>query len=624
MARKNILTSAKKKKAVALVQARQLQQAKELYQQICKIDPVDAEAWFMLGTVHGLLGNLNDVVACCRRATSLEPGHSQAHYNLATAFRDLGRLEEAAVAYRQALHYKPDYVDAWDGLGFTLMSHGQLDDAIGAYREVLRYQPGSIKAHANLGASLQARGFLEEAIAAYREALRLDPANAGIQDSLGCALSEQGRCEEAMASHRHALAMAPNYSTAHSNLLLTMHYHPALKPDELFAEHVRWGRMHGKLFNRYAEYGHGKDVNRCLRVGYVSADFRAHSVAFFIEPVLANHNRAAIETVCYSGATNPDATTMRLRGMAAQWRDIGHLADEQVAETVRKDRIDILVDLAGHTPGNRLKVFARKPAPVQVTYLGYPDTTGLDTVDYRLTDVSADPVGTDKYCTEKLVRLPGSFLCYQPLSESPPVAPLPARGRGHVTFGSFNNLSKINPGVIDLWVKLLEAVPGARLFIKSPALTDTATRKRFHGLFEQRGVKNDRVELQGRTATQAEHLALYAYLDIALDPFPYNGATTTCEALWMGVPVIALAGDRHAGRVGVSILTQAGLTDLIAGSPDDYVRIAVELANNPARLSELRNSLRNRMAASPLCDAKAFTQAMEDAYRAMWREWCGA
>ncbi len=622
MARKNILTGSKKRKAAALVQARRFQEARDLYEQVCKTDPVDADAWLMLGAVHGLLGNPADAAVCCHRAASLEPGNPQAHYNLATALKDLGRLEEAASAYREALRCKPDYADAWDALGYALMSLGRHNEAVAAYREVLRYAPKSAKAHANLGASLHTAGHLEEAVEAYREALRLDHLNAGIQDSLGCALSDQGRLEEAMQNHRKALAMAPGYSTAHSNLLMTMHYLPGPDPDRIFEEHKSWARIHTGTIRRSTQYENSRDVNRCLKVGYVSSDFRAHSVAFFIEPILARHDRGKIESICYSGVTNPDATTRRLRQLAGRWRDIGTLTDEQVVEAIRQDGVDILVDLAGHTPGNRLKVFARKPAPIQVTYLGYPDTTGLEAMDYRLTDAQTDPPGAEKYYTEKLVRLPDGFLCYQPLDDCPPVSPLPSQERGHVTFGSFNNLSKINSNVIELWAGLLQSVPGARLLIKSPSLTDATTRERYYGLFERQGIGRDRVALQGRTATQAEHLALYSRLDIALDTFPYNGTTTTCEALWMGVPVITLTGRTHAGRVGRSLLSTVGLSELIAESPEGYVSRAATLAANKSRLSELRTGMREHVRSSLLCNSRTFTHNLEVAYRTMWHQWC--
>ena len=403
-----------------------------------------------------------------------------------------------------------------------------------------------------------------------------------------------------------------------------MLYLPEQNPDEILAEHRRWAQVHANVPGGVPRYANSRDPARRLRVGYVSADFRSHAVGFFFEPLLANHDRNVVEAVCYSGVARPDATTERLRSMASQWRDIGGLSTEQVASMIRADGIDILVDLAGHTSGTRLKVFAHKPAPVQVTYLGYPTTTGLPVMDYRFTDELADPEGEDVYYTEKLLRLPGAFLCYRPLDNCPPVSPLPAMEKGYVTFGSFNNLSKISPSVISLWVKLLQEVPGSRLFVKNPSLTDTATRERYYGLLEKQGATRDRVELQGRTATQAEHLALYSRLDIALDTFPYNGTTTTCEAIWMGVPVITLAGQRHAGRVGVSILSNAGFGEWIARTPEQYITLAAGLAADVKKLAALRANLRQRMSDSPLCDGQVFARKVETAYREIWRAWCAS
>lgn len=624
MAKDNVLTRAKKKQVLMLLSANRLEEACALCAQICKVDARDADAWLLFGAVQGLLGRYAEAADCSRRVIEIQPENSQAHYNLATALKDLGRMDEAANAYRAALQYRPDNAEAWDGLGFAYMSLGLLEQAARAYRELLRHRQEDAKACANLGSCLQALGCLEEAINAYQKALKYDPANPGIFDKLSCALSEQGKQVEAILHHRKALAIAPNDSIAHSNLLLTLHYLPGLTPDEIFAEHRRWGQRQNIVPGGVARHANTRDPERRLRVGYVSSDFRAHSVAFFLEPLLVNHNRTVVETVCYSGVVNPDATTERLRESADRWREIGRLNDEQVADMIRSDGIDILVDLAGHTGGNRLRAFTRKPAPIQVTYLGYPDTSGLDVMDYRLSDALADPEGVDKYYTEKLARLPNCFLCYQPLVDSPAVSPLPALERGFVTFGSFNNLAKINPDVIDLWTGLLQEVPGARFFIKNPSLTDMATRERIYGLFEQRGVGRDRVELQGRTATQAEHLALYSRVDVGLDTFPYNGTTTTCEALWMGVPVVTLVGCTHAGRVGHSLLAAAGLREFVGHDAVDYVARAAALAGDIFSLSALRAGLRDRVRASSLCDAAAFARNFETALHEMWRRWCGS
>jgi predicted O-linked N-acetylglucosamine transferase (SPINDLY family) len=336
-----------------------------------------------------------------------------------------------------------------------------------------------------------------------------------------------------------------------------LNYCADIEPTDVLAEHRRWSEQHtASLANDRQPHANSPDPNRRLRIGYLSPDFCRHSVAFFIESLLAAHDRSAFEILCYANVSQTDIITERLQGLADKWRDIVHLSDQQVAELVRADAVDILVDLVGHTVNNRLLVFARKPAPVQISYLGYPNTTGLSTIDYRLTDAWADPPGrADRFHTETLVRLQGGFLCYQPWPGTPEVSPLPALTSGHITFASFNNATKVNPEVIALWSKILRLLPNARLIMKALQLGDIGTRQRFAQLFEQNGVSMERVELLGWASSTAEHLELYNRVDIGLDPFPYNGTTTTCEALWMGVPVIVLAGNTHAARVGVSLLS---------------------------------------------------------------------
>ena len=348
-------------------------------------------------------------------------------------------------------------------------------------------------------------------------------------------------------------------------------------------------------------------------------------MAFFVEPLLKGHDRQAVEVFCYAEVTRPDTVTAHLQGLADHWLVTVGLSDEELAERIRADGIDILVDLAGHTAKNRLRVFARKPAPVQVTWLGYPNTTGLEAIDYRLVDAVTDPVGeADAWASETLVRLEGGFLCYGGVKDAPEPTVPPCLKTGTVTFGSFNNPAKVSAATFDAWATLLSRLPQARLLLKGKPFADAATRALFLARLGERGVAAERVELVAWLPGAAAHLALYHRVDIALDPFPYNGTTTTCEALWMGVPVVTLRGDRHAGRVGASLLSQIGLTDLIANSVEEYVAIALALAGNPGHLHELRRSLRSRMAASSLCDGRAFARKMEAAFRTMWQVWCEA
>jgi protein O-GlcNAc transferase len=621
VAKKNILTQSRKKKATELAQTGQLTEAKQLLEEVCRLDRMDAEAWFMLGVVNGRLDDTDNSIASLRQSLQLSPGNALAHYNLGTALRSQGRLDEAIEAFQESVRLAPELMHAHTALSDSLFSTDRLEEAVVSLRNMIRLNPSDFELLARLGRVFHSLGNLEEATVCYRKALQRQPNWAAMHDNLGSALRAQGLVDEAIASHRRAVELAPHDVWTHSNLLLAMQYLAEPEPVKIFAEHRRWAELHEKgpvPFKR----DNVRDPERPLKVGYVSADFRAHSVPFFFEPLLANHDSSAIESFCYAAVPSPDAVTARFQGLADGWRSIIGLTGIQMAKMIRSDGIDILVDLAGHTGNNALKVFTYKPAPVQVTYLGYPDTTGLSTIDYRLTDALSDPPGREAFYAELLVRLPGCFLCYKPLENAPEVAPLPALERGYVTFGSFNHLPKVNQKVIELWAEVLRAVPQSRLLIKSLPLADIAATERYHGLFEAQGIGRDRVELTGHAATQAVHLDLYRRIDIALDTFPYNGATTTCEALWMGVPVITLAGERHSGRVGVSLLTAAGMQDWIAQTPEQYVALATGLAADMPKLTTLRASLRQRVADSPLCDGKSFARKVEAAYREIWRTWC--
>jgi predicted O-linked N-acetylglucosamine transferase (SPINDLY family) len=400
-----------------------------------------------------------------------------------------------------------------------------------------------------------------------------------------------------------------------------MHYLPQVPPAELFAMHARVGReMVENAGATLAPHDNRGDPQRRLRIGYVSSDLRAHSVCYFALQMLEHHDRSAVEVFCYADTVRPDEMTARAKSLADEWRSITRLPDDAAAAMIREDRIDVLVDLSGHTVGNRLTVFARRAAPVQVTYLGYPDTTGLPTMDYRLTDSFADPAGdADARATEKLVRIDRCAWCYSPASSAPEIT---ARKPGPITFGTFNALAKINSQVLAAWAAILRETPGSRLMIKAAAMSEASARERFTRAMAAHGIDKSRLVLAGHRADSREHLAMYAAVDIALDPFPYNGTTTTCEALWMGVPVVTLAGRAHAGRVGVSLLGAVGLSDLVAQDLEQYRRLAAGLAGDPDRLQRLRVELRDRMRRSPLMDGAGFARALESAYRQMWQSWC--
>ncbi len=389
--------------------------------------------------------------------------------------------------------------------------------------------------------------------------------------------------------------------------------------------HIDWHKQIRRVLSVPTAYANPRETPRRLKVGYVSPDLCQHSVAYFVEPLLRAHNRQAVEVYCYADVTRPDPVTARLKGYADHWLTTVGQLDGDLAERIRVDGIDILVDLAGYTSGNRLGVFARKPAPIQVTWLGYPNTTGLDTIDYRIVDAVTDPIGeADAWASETLLRLEGGFLCYSPMGDWPPPTFPPCLASDRITFGSFNNPAKLSDSTLDMWAKLLDRLPRAGLLLKGKPFGDETTRALFQSRLAERGVDLARVELAPWQSIEVMHLELYGRVAVALDSFPYNGATTTCEALWMGVPVVTLLGNRHAGRVGASLLTQIGLTDWIARSAEEYLDIATMLAEDPAKLKDLRQALRPRLLRSPLCDAHAFACKLEAAYRNMWKRWCGA
>lgn len=604
------------------MQAKRFEEARPLLAQICQSERLDAEAWFNLGVVNGMLGRHAEAADCLRRAVELRPGHAESHYNLGISLREQGDWLGAVGAFQTALKIKPDYAEAQDSLAHALLFQGRMEDAAAAFRAALRFYPGKPELHSNLGSVYQALGQMSQAEACYREAQRLKPGGNVAFDNLGSVLTSQGRMGEALKIYREGVAKNPGDTRLLSNLLLSLNYIPDMDLQSVLEELRNYEHACRVNTGSHTLPATDKNAERPLRIGYVSPDFREHSVANFFEPLLAYRNRDAFRITCYSDVPRPDATTERLRSLADEWRETHRLNHDQLAQQIRADGVDILVDLAGHTASNRLPVFARKPAPMQVTYLGYPNTTGLSTMDYRLTDALADPEGQEKFYTEKLLRLPGCFLCYQPPADAPAVAPSPCREAGFVTFGSFNNLAKINDRVIELWSEILRAVPTARLMLKNHSLTDPDTRERYREAFMRRGIARERLELIGHTSSRAEHLALYGRMDIALDTFPYNGTTTTCEALWMGVPVITLSGKHHAGRVGLSLLTALKLEELVAHRPAEYVACASTLANVRRKLTHMRMTLRERMRTSSLCDMQGFARKVEKMYREIWRSWC--
>jgi protein O-GlcNAc transferase len=460
---------------------------------------------------------------------------------------------------------------------------------------------------------------LDEAIASYRQALALQPDLPEAHNNLGNALCEKGQLDEAIAALRQAIALQPTDPEAHSNLVATLNCHPGFDAEAIAEEQRHWNRQHAEpLRSCIRPHFNERTSGRRLRIGYVSPDFHGHAVGRFLLPLLANHDHHDFEVFAYAQVPVPDAMTLQLRAHADQWHSLVGLSDEQAAALIRDHQIDILVDLALHTAHNRLLVFARKPAPVQVTYLAYAGSSGLRTMDYRLSDPFLDPPGMDQSAySEQTIRLPQTYWCYQPV-HTPPIAPLPALGAGHITFGCLNSFRKVNEPVLEIWTRLLRAVPQARLLLHAAEGTH---RQRTADLLLKLGIDPRRLRFVGKVPLP-EYVQLYGQIDIALDPFPYGGGTTTCDALWMSVPVISLRGNTAVGRAGLSLLSNIGLPELVAQTPEEYVRIAADLANDLPRLRALRSSLRTRMEQSPLMDAPRFARDVEAAYRTMWRQWC--
>ena len=633
--------------------AGRLADAEALYRQILAAQPTHAEALHHLGVIAQQIGRHDLAVEWIRQAIVLSPNNPFAHYNLAEAYRTTSRLDEAKAAFHHALRHKPNYPEAWLNLGVSLATQGRLDEAIAAYRRALELRPDYAEAHNNLGIALRDlgrpdeaaaacrralelrpdypeahnnlgitlrdRGRLDDAVAAYRRALQLQPEMTGAYSNLGSALKDLGQIDEAIEAYRRALQARPDDPSTHSNLVYTLHFHPDHAASSIAEERRLWNRRFGEPLRRFIQpHANGPAGAGRLRVGYVSPDFRDHVVGRNLLPLFRRHDPRNFEILCYSGVVRPDLITEEIRRHAQQWRSTLGVGDEALAEMIRRDKVDILVDLTQHMADNRLPMFARQPAPVQVSFAGYPESTGLETIEYRISDryleagaAPRDAGGKEKVC------LIDSFWCYAPCEVDVEVNPLPALEAKAVTFGSLGNFAKVNEPVLKLWARVLGTVKDSRLLMWSPA---GSHRQRTLEALEKEGVEARRVEFV-EFRPRREYLALYHRLDIVLDTFPYNGHTTSLDALWMGAPVVSLAGETPVSRAGLSQLSNLGLPELVAHSEAEYLSIAEALARDLPRLAELRSTLRDRMENSVLMDASRFTRQVEQAYRSMWERW---
>jgi predicted O-linked N-acetylglucosamine transferase (SPINDLY family) len=617
--------------------------------------PNDPQAHNELGMLLGDEGRFEEAAACFGRALAITPSFPQALHNLGMALMELGKAEEAekslrslvlllphvgafhadlgdALAalgrwdeaetqYRRALARDPNLAEANVGLGNALRQRGEPKSSETALRHALELAPKLARAHSNLGLTLFELGRPDEAESCFVEALACEPTLHTGHASYAYVLTGLGRIEEAVHSYRRALELKPTMASVQSNLAFLLNHIPGLRAEDIYAQHAEFDRLFGHAGTTIA-HANAREPERRLRIGYVSADLRNHSVAFFIAPLLAQQDKCAFEIFCYYNQPRGDAMTERLKAHADRWRDVFELQDDALAELIRRDRIDILIDLGGHTASNRLGTFARKPAPVQATWLGYLNTTGLGAMDWRITDAHATPEGPlDRLHSERLVRLPDSQWCYEPPVNCPPVSPPPSAYAGGCTFAAFCTPAKVNDAVIAAWSRLLDAVSGSRLLVVASTLLSLPARYRER--FARLGIEESRLQLL-TTQAFADYLALHASVDIVLDTFPHAGGTTTCHAMWMGVPVVSLAGDTATSRGGASILHAVGLGELVAQSEDEYVAIATRLASDAQRLASLRAGMRERMRASPLMDASRFARNFESTCRALWRDWCGS
>ena len=631
-----------------------LEAARESFTRVLALDPHHAQALHMLSLIASHEGEFESALGLAQQAVGLEPTNADYHLGLSAIYASQQRLTEAVVAYQEALRLNPPIPEWRLVLAAMLIKAGRLDEAVSVYEAGRRTGIPDARAYFDLGETLLERRQLTEAEQAFQQAATMAPESAGIQFylattyreqdrpsdaeaaarkaislapdmpqgwfALGTVLTRQAKHVEAVEHYRQAISLLPEYDVAQDALLCTMNYSEHWSPREIYDAHVAWGRRFPKV-EATVPVSPRRGAAQRIRVGYLSPDFRQHSVSHFIEPVLRYHDRTRFEVFCYQDNSREDAVTVRLKGWVENWRSLGRISDAELDKALRADRLDILVELSGHTDGHRLAMLARRIAPIQVTYLGYPNTTGLAAIDYRITDAHADPPGeSDQLHVEELVRLPETFLCYSPpdIGAGSPIPPF--RRNGYVTFGSFNNLPKITPRCVALWANVLSRIPKSKLFVKTYGLGDKGLRARLLEQVSAAGIERDRVRIDGPTRAHREHLEAYGEVDIALDTFPYHGTTTTLDALWMGVPVITLAGERHASRVGASILAAMKLTELVARTPDEYASAAAQLASNAATLDDLRRSLRERVSASPLMDGPGFAARLETAYLNMLEE----
>ena len=608
------------REAKRLQKAGKLAEAEAEARKTVEAHPFSAPACHLLGLLLCQRGSAADGIELVRRAAALAPAVAETRLNLGALLAGNGRPTEALPHLIEAARMGGPAAETQNNLGACLDLLGRGTEALPLLRNAVHLKPDYAHAHHNLATALRHLGRMAEAAESFRRAVRLHPHYEKAAFGLAQTAGELGDAHEVVTFFRRILQTRPELCGIRSAVLYTLHYLPDYDAEALFREHVQWGRMYcdpvGKQLPAHAN-DHAPD--RRLRIAYVSPDLREHTVTKFITAALQYHDPDGFEVFCYSDVEKPDQISRKIEGMVEHWRQTRQLKSPELEQLIRQDRIDILVDLRGHAADNRLTLFAHKPAPVQVNMVGYFNTTGLSAMDYRLTDGHQDPPGmTERYHSEKLIRIEPSCWCYTPAEDSPDVVEPPALKNGYVTFGSLNKIAKVSEPCARIWARVLEAVPNSRLLLS--ATGDAASVVR--GRLARMGLPLDRVDILGKAATTREYLGRFGRIDITLDTFPFNGITTTCDGLWMGVPCVSLSGATSVSRAGKSILHASNLPELCADRSEQFIQIATELAGDLDRLRDLRLSMRDRLLSSPLLDQQGFARKLESEYRRIWRHWC--
>jgi predicted O-linked N-acetylglucosamine transferase (SPINDLY family) len=605
--------------AMALQHRGDFDLAEAEYRQAMRLDPSSAAVRNNLGYLLVLRKQLPQAILELKQAVALHPEFPQAHHNLALAHTGLGQLDDALASYRTALDQEPRFPEAWESLSRVLLDQRRYTDALVALNRLIALKPTS-KAYLLMAVAHGRLEDLDSAITAAKKAVEISPLSSDAHDALGGELKWAGQLDAAMVSLRRALELCPTDHSAHSKLVYAMLMKDGIPADQILAEHRNWGIRHTGSIVPLRRPRNLPVPDRRLRIGYVSNNFRNQAVSSFILPIIRSHDRSAVEVYCYSDLEFPDDWTRDFQKHAHQWREIAGVSDEELARLIRADRIDILVELTGHIGRGRLKALAYRPAPVQISYIGYQGTTGVPAVDYVLTDDWADPPGrAEANYVEKPWRLPESFFVYHPSGDAPLVGPLPAKAAGHVTFGCLNAVCKATPRAVRLWARVMSEVPGSRMMLLTTRCAETDAR--LLAEFERGGISPSRLQLVQRSAP-GEYFRRYNAIDIVLDPVPFNGHTTTCDAAWMGCPTVTLSGEIYAHRFGGSVMRNLGLADLVTESEEAYTAAAIGLARDLPRLEKIRADLRFVMQDSLITDGPRFTRNLEQAYRQMWHIWC--